>query len=574
MKNFLLAFLIPLQILSATSPGDSLRQLINQSEGSQKVALLIQLGKRTIINSRPDAVAVYEEAIDLAKSLNDKPALSDALYAAGENYYHLGRQQTAIGRLQESLQVAEELRDSSRIGACLLRLGNTMAQLNEQEKAEQYYLDALSVIQSLNDPVLAGRTLNNLANLYGQWGQYVKALNMFDRVREYYEEAGFIEGLGWLNFSIARLYKQFSDYENALKYARLGMEYYEALNHQTGDSTGIMISYGQLGDIYIQMDKLEDALHYHQAALRLRQKTGVKSAIADGYRGLGEIYYYQHDYPKALGYFQKALQLREEARASLGAASLMKYIGLIHLEQGEIKKGRNYLLGALSLARKSKQPNIEKEVLGKIADIYLDAQDYKKASDYFHRYIAISDSIINFEISNRITSYLVNTEIEKQQKEKELLAQEKRITELELAQQKNVKNILIILIISALLILAGFWILYRQKSRDNRLLKEKNAQILQAHQQLQAEIAERERIEKERETLIGELKESLSHIKTLSGLIPICSHCKKIRNDQGYYEQLEKYIMDHSDAVFSHGICPECMEKYYSDAIDDDKKSD
>lgn len=572
MKNFLLVLLIPLQILSANQTTDSLNQLIERSKGPQKVSLLIQLGKITIINSRPDAVAVYEEAIDLANRINHKPSLSDALYAAGENYYHLGQQETAIRRLKESLQIAEEIRDSSRIGACLLRLGNATAQLNEQEEAEQYYLDALSVIQSLNDPVLAGRTLNNLANLYGQWGQYVKALNMFDRVREYYEEAGFIEGLGWLNFSIARLYKQFSDYENALKYAHLGLEYYEALNRQTGDSTGIMISYGQLGDIYIQMGKLDEALQYHQAALRLREKTGVKSAIADGYHGLGEIYYYQHDYPKALEYFQKALQLRKEARASLGIASLMKYVGLIHLEQGDIKKGRNYLLGALSLARKSKQPNIEKEVLGKIAEIYLDAQDYKKASDYFHRYIAISDSIINFEISNRITSYLVNTEIEKQQKEKELLAQEKRITELELAQQKSVKNILLILIVPALLILAGFWILYRQKSRDNRLLREKNAQVLRAHQQLQEEITERERIEKEHETLIGELKESLSQIKTLSGLIPICAHCKKIRNDQGYYEQLEKYIMDHSDAVFSHGICPECMEKYYTDT--DDLKTD
>jgi len=54
-------------------------------------------------------------------------------------------------------------------------------------------------------------------------------------------------------------------------------------------------------------------------------------------------------------------------------------------------------------------------------------------------------------------------------------------------------------------------------------------------------------------------------IQTLSGLIPICSHCKKIRNDGGYYEQLEKYIMDHSDAVFSHGICPECAEKIYQE---------
>ena len=65
----------------------------------------------------------------------------------------------------------------------------------------------------------------------------------------------------------------------------------------------------------------------------------------------------------------------------------------------------------------------------------------------------------------------------------------------------------------------------------------------------------------ERENLILELQKALHEIKTLHGLIPICMICKNIRNDQGAWDQLEKYIMDHSDATFSHGICPVCLEK-------------
>jgi DNA-binding NtrC family response regulator len=66
----------------------------------------------------------------------------------------------------------------------------------------------------------------------------------------------------------------------------------------------------------------------------------------------------------------------------------------------------------------------------------------------------------------------------------------------------------------------------------------------------------------ERENLITELQDALGKVKTLSGLLPICSSCKKIRDDQGYWKQLESYISDHSDALFSHGYCPECGEKY------------
>ena len=75
----------------------------------------------------------------------------------------------------------------------------------------------------------------------------------------------------------------------------------------------------------------------------------------------------------------------------------------------------------------------------------------------------------------------------------------------------------------------------------------------------------RQRAEAERERLIAELQEALANVKTLTGLIPICSSCKKIRNDQGYWTQLETYLAQHSDAEFSHGLCLDCVRKLYPD---------
>ena len=74
-----------------------------------------------------------------------------------------------------------------------------------------------------------------------------------------------------------------------------------------------------------------------------------------------------------------------------------------------------------------------------------------------------------------------------------------------------------------------------------------------------------EEMAKEREKLITELKEALAKVKTLSGFLPICASCKKIRDDKGYWSQIESYIYEHSDAVFSHGICPDCAQKLYPD---------
>lgn len=77
------------------------------------------------------------------------------------------------------------------------------------------------------------------------------------------------------------------------------------------------------------------------------------------------------------------------------------------------------------------------------------------------------------------------------------------------------------------------------------------------------DITERKQLEEERERLMGELTAALGNVKTLSGLLPICAACKKIRDDKGYWSQIEDYIHTHSEAEFSHSICPECSDKFY-----------
>ncbi len=68
----------------------------------------------------------------------------------------------------------------------------------------------------------------------------------------------------------------------------------------------------------------------------------------------------------------------------------------------------------------------------------------------------------------------------------------------------------------------------------------------------------------------NKLQEAHNEIKTLSGFLPICSHCKKVRDDSGYWNKIETYIQKHSEAKFSHGLCPECFKKHYPEYAEDD----
>jgi len=91
-------------------------------------------------------------------------------------------------------------------------------------------------------------------------------------------------------------------------------------------------------------------------------------------------------------------------------------------------------------------------------------------------------------------------------------------------------------------------------------LRDENGNIV-AGVEIVRDITERKVMETEKEKLIADLQEALTSIKVLKGLIPLCAWCKKVRDDKGYWKKVERYIEEHSDASFTHGICPQCLQK-------------
>ncbi len=116
----------------------------------------------------------------------------------------------------------------------------------------------------------------------------------------------------------------------------------------------------------------------------------------------------------------------------------------------------------------------------------------------------------------------------------------------------------------------------RQRTKDGRWLDiEVNSSAIVrdgkviGSRDIVRDISERRQAERERERLIAKLQQALEEIKTLKGIIPICSFCKRVRVDQDYWEQVDIYIKDHSEADISHGICPECLRSMYPDFAED-----
>ncbi len=95
-----------------------------------------------------------------------------------------------------------------------------------------------------------------------------------------------------------------------------------------------------------------------------------------------------------------------------------------------------------------------------------------------------------------------------------------------------------------------------------------NGRLLVLH-----DITRRRELEEEQRHLIAQLREALAEVKTLQGMLPICSSCKKIRDDQGYWQHVEVYVREHTGVVFSHGICPDCARRLYGELCPEDLAS-
>jgi hypothetical protein len=105
------------------------------------------------------------------------------------------------------------------------------------------------------------------------------------------------------------------------------------------------------------------------------------------------------------------------------------------------------------------------------------------------------------------------------------------------------------------------------------ILKNARDRIRQKSKELEKKAIQLENSQNVLKQKNADLQNAINEIETLKGIIPICSNCKKVRDDKGYWNQIESYIRDHSDADFSHGICPDCVTKLYPDYIPNPKKT-
>ena len=337
------------------------------------------------------------------------------------------------------------------------------------------------------------------------------------------------------------------------------------------------------GAIYYFLFKFDKAMEYYYLSLKLYQAEDYHIGVANCYNNIATLCDRTGDKPKAIVHFKSALEKFEMTGDTQGIARATGNISLSYCNLRDYDKALEYGLRALEQARANKNEHQIALVLNNVGEIYKLTKQTEKALELYQQSLEIverlhTDLEIAVAANNIGECYADLGKFEEMRKYLDYaLPLIKKCNALVLL--KNNHFIRSWHAHDTANYHTAFHYLEKYMDVHNKIVNEETARKTA---ELRA-IFEVEKMEQEKEIYRlknvelahanQKLQEALDNIKVLSGLVPICSHCKKIRDDKGFWNQLETYISKHSDATFSHGICPDCLRELYPDIAEQILKS-
>jgi len=367
-------------------------------------------------------------------------------------------------------------------------------------------------------------------------------------------------------------YIEAGNFEEALLYCGRAMEIYQKLDNKIG----IAAVHEKMGHMYLSQGLEDKALEHCHAALKVKQESGAgESKLASCYFNIGVCYANIDRLDLALSFYEPAQLAWEQLDKHRHLPILYNNLGSIFGKKGELESARKYFLKALDISEAAGERKQTASTLSNLGNLYEDLCEYEKAHGYYIKSLEIYQKLGNKRGIAYVSSCVGNvcTHLNRLDEAEKFISKGLELT-------KSLK-----IVDYEVICLERMTKLYEKKgdlkkalsySRElNKRQKDHtNEKSIEKIATLQVQF-ETEKKEKEAEIyrlkntelteVNNQLREAIEDVKKLQGMLPICACCKKIRDDEGYWQQIESYISDNTTATFSHGICPECFIRLYGE---------
>jgi tetratricopeptide (TPR) repeat protein len=449
--------------------------------------------------------ATYRQTIATAERAKDSAALADAHNRLGLLHWSEVRYDSALVHLGRARSIRLAIGDSIGLGRTLNSLGSTHYQEGNYEPALESFARSLAVRTAIGDTRGAALVLTNIGKTYQDWGQFDRALPAL---------------------------------EDAVETARL-----------SGDAGSRGYSLHALGVLYMDLGDYDRARALFDSSLTTYTRSGGALSATDSASGwslnalsLGRLAVLEGRPREALPHLNAVLEAANRGRSVRGQVNAYLELGRAHRALGDLVLAERMLTQSKDLARGVSQRLLALAALAELAELEEARGNSRVALGHLRAHNALRDSIFSQASAQRIAAMEARIEAERREIENARLRAQGETLAVEVERQRT-----IVLLSSALLVLAvallGLLVKFNTRGREReQLLQKANADLGIANE---------------------ELRKAVSEVRTLTGLIPICAHCKKVRDDRGFWEAVETFVADRSEAMFSHAICATCGPELY-----------
>ena len=401
---------------------------------------------------------------------------------------------------------------------------------SDSGRSETCAKEAYELAEKQQNSSEQARSCNTLGTLNLEAGNFTEAMSNCRKAMEIYEELKNMNGKASVLSIMARIYLSQGIFDKGLEHYHMSLR---ILQESGASKEEIATRHMNIGICYSSLHRLDLALSSYEYALTIMEESGNKKKLAYLYNNIGTIYGEKEELNKAKEYFHKALDIRQDLEDKPGIASTLGNLGILHEIHGENESALKCFIRGLELYEEIGNIRGIAHTCGWIGGINTTLGHLDEAESYIIRGLSITRKLKlkDWEIFclKKITNlYEVKGDLQKAlQHSRELkTCMEEHLNE------KSMDKI------------AGLQVQFEteKKEKEAEIYRLKNVELSEMNDQL---------------------RDAFAQVKTLQGMLPICASCKKVRDDDGYWKQIESYISEHSDAEFTHGICPECMIKLY-----------
>lgn len=533
-KTLLLSILI-LLCLSFLFPigNDNTRELekdLEKAVDKDKVGILIRLVDVHRYQNPWDAMQYAVQALELLEEFPNPRQKVTILNHTCALHINVGQYDEARERCREALAISQANNDQQGEGNSLFNLGWVVLHDGHYRQALKYASKAREVYNNTNRQNDIARVNMLMGSIYWRLTEHASALDHALKAVKMYEKLGDQRGLPDTYNTLGIIYADIKYLDKSLEYLQKALDIYT----QQGNLAGLSTCLNNIARIHSEQDRQDMALEYFKRSLKFKKALGDRHGSASTLNNIGVIYERKKNYKQAMAYYRRGFDIWKRIDERRGILLGNLNLGNLYFKTGRYPQALEHLRKGLAMSQKMNAPSEEAVAHQVLSDTYAAMNNHVQALEYYKSHHEVRDSIYNETRDRKIAELQARYDVEKKEKEIQLLRKDKQIRELKLLRQTAL-NHTVILVSSLILILAFvIYARYRLKVRVTRALEKEFDQHRETMRKLQRYREHLSELVDERTRELREAQEELirrERLSTLGRLTATVAH--EIRNPLG-----------------------------------------